>query len=485
MSEIRTKLIGSSIPNLNNGKKYFHFAVLTGANVNGDLVEYLTRKLPKFFKSFEHYGANVEIDGYSNEGFGVSLIWELMDAPLNGNFTEREASQTTFDAIIHDIKDLAGEGSNYFLFTCDNTMDKDFVLKTLENIRRDIVFKSDLYAGKLLGEASYDLELLYDFNKSLSPDEGKLDLDEATKDANKTLAVMIQERDALKEQISSIDKSLKAAAAKLETLNTAISQEEAKLKGEKPEEVTDEEEKLNVAEVLRKAQNENVLPKDKVEYPPIKEENKEASVPKEDNKTVDVTRNEEDVENKDAEIAKINNVLDNLNVNIETTDTSEIKEKIEEVTGDVNKVTEEAKGEEPPVNTTQITTDEVRVVENKDASTEIVKGNIDTPLAEEKTIYDDMNQKRDIKSYIENIISSDSDFSGDWEDESELFQIVVSNDSKAREELSVEEYKEYVDFIQSNTLGKEHEPNTTGVYNLRKVKYSSIGAFDYIANGTK
>ena len=39
MSEIRTKLIGSSIPNLNNGKKYFHFAVLTGANVNGDLVE--------------------------------------------------------------------------------------------------------------------------------------------------------------------------------------------------------------------------------------------------------------------------------------------------------------------------------------------------------------------------------------------------------------------------------------------------------------
>jgi len=96
-----------------------------------------------------------------------------------------------------------------------------------------------------------------------------------------------------------------------------------------------------------------------------------------------------------------------------------------------------------------------------------------------------MNQKRDIKSYIENIISSDSDFSGDWEDESELFQIVVSNDSKAREELSVEEYKEYVDFIQSNTLGKEHEPNTTGVYNLRKVKYSSIGAFDYIANGTK
>ena len=296
---------------------------------------------------------------------------------------------------------------------------------------------------------------------------------------------MIQERDALKEQISSIDKSLKAAAAKLETLNTAISQEEAKLKGEKPEEVSDEEEKLNVAEVLRKAQNENVLPKDKVEYPPIKEENKEATQPKEDNKTVDVTRNEEDVENKDAEIAKINNVLDNLNVNIETTDTSEIKEKIEEVTGDVNKVTEEAKGEEPPVNTTQITTDEVRVVENKDTSAEIVKGNIDTPLAEEKTIYDDMNQKRDIKSYIENIISSDSDFSGDWEDESELFQIVVSNDSKAREELSVEEYKEYVDFIQSNTLGKEHEPNTTGVYNLRKVKYSSIGAFDYIANGTK
>jgi len=428
MSEIRTKLIGSTIPNLNNGKKYFHFAVLTGANVNGDLVEYLTRKLPKFFKSFEYYGANVEIDGYSNEGFGVSLIWELMDAPLNGNFTEREASQTTFDAIIHDIKDLAGEGSNYFLFTCDNSMDKDFVLKTLENIRRDIVFKSDLYAGKLLGEASYD---------------------------------------------------------KLETLNTAISQEEAKLKGEKPEEVTDEEEKLNVAEVLRKAQNENVLPKDKVEYPPIKEENKETTQPKEGNKTVDVTRNEEDVENKDAEIAKINNVLDNLNVNIETTDTSEIKEKIEEVTGDVNKVTEEAKGEEPPVNTTQITTDEVRVVENKDASAEIVKGNIDTPLAEEKTIYDDMNQKRDIKSYIENIISSDSDFSGDWEDESELFQIVVSNDSKAREELSVEEYKEYVDFIQSNTLGKEHEPNTTGVYNLRKVKYSSIGAFDYIANGTK
>ena len=485
MSEIRTKLIGSSIPNLNNGKKYFHFAVLTGANVNGELVEYLTRKLPKFFKSFEYYGANVEIDGYSNEGFGVSLIWELMDAPLNGNFTEREASQTTFDAIIHDIKDLAGEGSNYFLFTCDNTMDKDFVLKTLENIRRDIVFKSDLYAGKLLGEASYDLELLYDFNKSLSPNEGKLDLDEATKDANKTLAVMIQERDALKEQISSIDKSLKAAAAKLETLNTAISQEEAKLKGEKPEEVTDEEEKLNVAEVLRKAQNENVLPKDKVEYPPIKEENKETTQPKEGNKTIDVTRNEEDVENKDAEIAKINNVLDNLNVNIETTDTSEIKEKIEEVTGDVNKVTEEAKGEEPPVSTTQITTDEVRVVENKDASAEIVKGNIDTPLAEEKTIYDDMNQKRDIKSYIENIISSDSDFSGDWEDESELFQIVVSNDSKAREELSVEEYKEYVDFIQSNTFGKEHEPNTTGVYNLRKVKYSSIGAFDYIANGTK
>jgi len=308
MSEIRTKLIGSSIPNLNNGKKYFHFAVLTGANVNGDLVEYLTRKLPKFFKSFEYYGANVEIDGYSNEGFGVSLIWELMDASLNGNFTEREASQTTFDAIIHDIKDLAGEGSNYFLFTCDNTMDKDFVLKTLENIRRDIVFKSDLYAGKLLGEASYDLELLYDFNKSLSPDEGKLDLDEATKDANKTLAVMIQERDALKEQISSIDKSLKAAAAKLETLNTAISQEEAKLKGEKPEEVTDEEEKLNVAEVLRKAQNENVLHKDKVEYPPIKEENKETTQHKEGNKTVDVTRNEEDVENKDAEIAKINNV---------------------------------------------------------------------------------------------------------------------------------------------------------------------------------
>ena len=103
------------------------------------------------------------------------------------------------------------------------------------------------------------------------------------------------------------------------------------------------------------------------------------------------------------------------------------------------------------------------MVENKDASSEIVKGNIDTPLAEEKTIYDDMNQKRDIKSYIENIISSDSDFSGDWEDESELFQIVVSNDSKAREELSVEEYKEYVDFIQSNTLGE----------------------FDYIANGTK
>lgn len=418
MSEIRTKLIGSTIPNLNNGKKYFHFAVLTGANVNGELVEYLTRKLPKFFKSFEYYGANVEIDGYSNEGFGVSLIWELMDAPLNGEFTEREASHSTFDAVIHDIRDLAGEGSNYFLFTCDNTMDKDFVLKTLENIRRDIVFKSDLYAGKLLGEASYDLELLYNFNKSLSADEGKLDLDEATKDANKTLAVMIQERDALKEQISSIDKSLKAAAAKLETLNTAISQEEAKLKGEKPQEVEDEEEKLNVAEVLRKAQNENVLPKDKVEYPPIKEENKEATQPKEDNKTVDVTRNEEDVE-------------------------------------------------------------------NKDASSEIVKGNIDTPLAEEKTIYDDMNQKRDIKSYIENIISSDSDFSGDWEDESELFQIVVSNDSKAREELSVEEYKEYVDFIQSNTLGKEHEPNTTGVYNLRKVKYSSIGAFDYIANGTK
>ena len=484
MSEIRTKLIGSSILNLNNGKKYFHFAVLTGANVNGDLVEYLTRKLPKFFKSFEYYGANVEIDGYSNEGFGVSLIWELMDAPLNGEFTEREAAHSTFDAVIHDIKDLAGEGSNYFLFTCDNTMDKDFVLKTLENIRRDIVFKSDLYAGKLLGEASYDLELLYDFNKSLSPNEGKLDLDEATKDANKTLAVMIQERDALKEQISSIDKSLKAAAAKLETLNTAISQEEAKLKGEKPEEVTDEEEKLNVAEVLRKAQNENVLPKDKVEYPPIKEENKETTQPKEGNKTVDVTRNEEDVENKDAEIAKINNVLDNLNVNIETTDTSEIKEKIEEVTGDVNKAIE-AKVEEPPVNTTQITTDEIRVVENKDTSSEIVKGNIDTPLAEEKTIYDDMNQKRDIKSYIENIISSDSDFSGDWEDESELFQIVVSNDSKAREELSLEEYKEYVDFIQSNTLGKEHEPNTTGVYNLRKVKYSSIGAFDYIANGTK
>lgn len=484
MSEVRTKLIGSSIPNLNNGKKYFHFAVLTGANVNADLVEYLTRKLPKFFKSYEHFGANVEIDGYSNEGFGVSIIWEIMDAPLNGDFTEREAAQSTFDAVIHDIKDLAGEGSNYFLFNCDHTMDKDFVLKTLESIRRDIVFKSDLYAGKLLGEAAYDLELLYNFNKSLSSDEGKVNLDEATKDANKTLAVMIQERDNLKEQILSIDKSLKAATAKLETLNSAISQEEAKLKGEVPEEPNSEE-KLNIEEVLRQAQNENVLPKDKVEYPPVKEEKEPVVEPKEDNKTVEVTRNTEEVENQDAQIAKINNVLDNLKLNIEATDTTDIKEKIEEVTSDVNKVTEEAKGEEPPVNTTQIITDEVRVVENKDASAEILKGNIDTPLAEEKTIYDDMNQKRDIKSYIENIISSDSDFSGDWEDESELFQIVVSNDSKAREELSVEEYKEYVDFIQSNTLGKEHEPNTTGVYNLRKVKYSSIGAFDYIANGTK
>ena len=82
MQEIKTKLIGANFDKLSNGRKYFHFAVLTGASGNMQLSEYLTRKLPKFFNTTEHLGANVEFDGYSNEGFGVSILWEIVDAPL-------------------------------------------------------------------------------------------------------------------------------------------------------------------------------------------------------------------------------------------------------------------------------------------------------------------------------------------------------------------------------------------------------------------
>ena len=470
MSEIRTKLIGSNFDTLKEGRKYFHFAVVTGANVITELNEYITRKLPKYFKTFEYYDANVEINGYSNEGFGVSIIWEIMDAPLNGRFTDKDASSSsTFKALIHDIKELGGESTNYFLFNCDYTMDKDFVIKTLESIRRDIVFKSDLYAGKLLGEAIYDIGLLFDYNNTLSPNEGRVDIDKLTEDADKPMASVIKERDALIEQINSMDKAIKAANEKLSELNNIISQEETKNNPiPKPtvptKENPEQDEAPNIREIIEAAQKSKV------------KENTDTM-----KRTEEVIRTESEVKDKDTEIARINSVLDGINVNIETTDTNEVKEKIEEVTADIKNITEKV-----TIKDNTVTTDEVKEVVNKDVTTATLNTTSTTPdtvLPEEKTIYDGMNQKRDIKSYIENMISNDSEFSGDWEDELELYQIVLSNDNKAREELSKEEYKEYVDFILSNTLNKEHEPNSTGVYNLRTAKYSSIGTFDFIANG--
>lgn len=470
MNEIRTKLIGSNFDTLKDGRKYFHFAVVTGANVISELNDYITRKLPKYFKTFEYYDANVEFNGYSNEGFGVSIIWEIIDAPLNGRFTDKDAANSTFEAIIHDIKELGGESTNYFLFTCNNTMDKEFVIKTLESIRRDIVFKSDLYAGKLLGEAIYDIGLLFDHNNSLSANEGKANIDKLTQNADKPMSSIIQERDTLIEQISSMDKAIKAANEKLAELNGKINQEnknnvapEPTVPAEEPKDNKDEV--PNIREIIEAAQKNEV--------------NKDTEPMR---RTEEVTRTEKEVKDKDAELEKINKILDGINVDIEVTDPNEVKENIEKVTTDVKNITENG----TTIKDSTVVTDEIKEAVNKDTTATELNINTntpDTPLPEEKTIYDDMNQKRDIKAYIEDMISKDSEFSGDWEDEPELYQIVLSNDNKAREELSKEEYKEYVDFILSNSLTKEHEPNSAGVYNLRTAKYSSIGAFDFIANG--
>lgn len=463
--ETNVKLIGANIPSLSpTGRKYFIFLVMTGTNQDGGIEDYLRTVAPNFSAAYQKNGAQIDCDSYSNDNYGVALFWYIADS-TDGVYNERDFNMSEGSSFRRDIESILADNDyeNKPRVTIVTHADsKESAIAKLQAVRKDVVFKNDLFAGKLIGEAIEDVQVLYDINTGSKPDTSDdIDLDAMTKDAEKPLEIIRKEKEDLENAIRTTTSTLEGLRLKLKNLNDYLQEQEMKANPNNTEEPPKVEDKFMINDIVEKANHPSaVLPKAKVN-------------------TATVTRTEEEVKEKESKLSEVNKMLDNLDINVGVTET-EVKEEIKKETPVVTEVLTKNE-EDAEIPDKKDATSEVLL--NKEETNEVPKTPeelIDTPTKTE-VIYDNTNQTRDISAYIKELITSDEDFSGDWDNEQELFQILMSNDDRVRQELSKPEYKAYLDLVTRYSLNdNDRQELNTGVYNLRKAKYDNIGAFDYV-----
>ena len=488
MSEgLKTKVIGANIEDIsNNTKKFFRVVVITNTESDYPLTEYLRNNTSLFCKQYEQNGADVDCDYYFNSSYGIAMFYFMAEVHEGGTYNESDFANSEAISFVIDINEiLAGQDANDhpFMHVFDHTGNPDITIETIDRLRKDVVFKSDLYAGKLLGDISSDFRLLFNVNQTLPSNAGVADLDEMTKDEERPISHYLLQRDNIQRDIdhkSGIIEELKAKKAKLEEIIESMGGDPYKRDESVPREPID-----FIKEIFDPSYAKDLKPEpgDLPEEKEVKKESKstEETSPKSNNIS-EVERTPEDIEKQDRTIEEVEKILSNLDVNVTT---SEVKDEVntDDKVSIKEKIKEETKEAQSIINPEDITNiaDKTDVTKETLLEPKVTETEPDNVSKEEATIYDTLNQGRDINEYVEKLITSDEDFSGDWDDEQELFQIVMSNDSKVREELSKDEYKAYLDLVTRYSLNKNDKQElNSGVYNLRRAKFDNIGSFDYV-----
>lgn len=460
--ESNVKLIGANIDELSNGRKYFLFLMLTGTNNDVRIEEYLRSIAPTFSTSYSRNGVNIDCDSYTNDSYGVALFWYLADS-IDGTYNERDFNLSEGASFKRDIESILSDNeySNKPVLTIVSHNDtKDEAIAKIQAVRKDVVFKNDLYAGKLMGEAIGDIEYFFEVNSTSKPDTSDdIDLDKMTENAEKPIEIIKREKEQIEDQIKSLERSIEGLKIKLKNAEDYLKEQEILANPNSKEEPPKVEDKFIIKDIIEKATHPN------------------ATLPKVKTNIQTVTRTEEEVEEKDSKLSQVNKMLDNLDIKVGVTE-AEVKEEIKKETPVVNEILNKDEGNTEIPDKQDVTKEILTPTPKKEEST--VTEVVDTPTKDE-VIYDSTNQGRNIDEYIANLIEKDSDFSGDWEDESELFQIIMSNDDSVRSELTKEEYKSYLDKVTKYSLNKEDRVELPqGIYNLRKAKFDSIGSYNYI-----
>ena len=226
MSEgLKTKVIGANIEDIsNNTKKFFRVVVITNTESDYPLTEYLRNNTSLFCKQYEQNGADVDCDYYFNSSYGIAMFYFMAEVHEGGTYNESDFANSEAISFVIDINEiLAGQDANDhpFMHVFDHTGNPDITIETIDRLRKDVVFKSDLYAGKLLGDISSDFRLLFNVNQTLPSDAGVADLDEMTKDEERPISHYLLQRDNIQRDIdhkSGIIEELKAKKAKLEEI---------------------------------------------------------------------------------------------------------------------------------------------------------------------------------------------------------------------------------------------------------------------------
>ena len=480
MAEIRTKVIGGNIDNiLPNTKKYFRVVILTNTESDYPLTEYLKNNTSLFCKQYELNGAIVDCDYYFNSSYGIGIFYYMAELGEGSTYNDKDFANSEASSFVIDINEiLAGQdpSDHPYLHVFDYTKDKSEVIDTINRLRKDVVFKSDLYAGRLLGDIVNDLEILFGANEGVPVEVGQVDLNKETENAETPIEHYLLKRDNLQRDIehkTGVLETLKAEKAKIDKIIESMGGDPYK---------EDKNPNDGPIDFLKEVFNREVTDTQVEEH---KEKETEEVKPVEEPAPTTVEEPKETTERQEKTIEDVENILKGLDVSLNVTEpkTEPTDDTPQEPKTVKEQIEEETQVAQNVINNVNLDSVPERVDVTKELLTPTPEPTTepDNVSKDEATIYDNANQGRNLEEYVEKLISSDDDFSGDWDDEQELFQIVMTNDNKAREELSRDEYKAYLDLVTRYSLNKnDRQELSSGVYNLRKAKFDNIGAFGYV-----